>query len=142
MLGLGWSIGLLATQDIHTNKTVQDLFAALFVIITGFHGLFIFIMHCLHSKESRNTWKVWFFGVTDKDSNELASSAFFTKKNKHVPGITGSLCTTIRQCEESVTETALENMKTESKIEGIVFVKTTFIEDQNENKMFEVEEEK
>ena len=36
LFGLGWGIGLLATQDIHTNKTVRDLFAALFVIITAF----------------------------------------------------------------------------------------------------------
>ena len=142
LLGLGWGIGLLATQDIHTNKTVRDLFAALFVIITGFHGLFIFIMHCLRSKEVRNTWKRWSFGVTGKDFNELTVSAFFTKKNKHVPGITGSLRTTIRQCEESFTEIALETMKTESKREGIVSTETTFTEDQNEKKMFEAEEEK
>ena len=142
LLGLGWGIGLLATQDIHTNKTVRDLFAALFVIITAFHGLFIFIMHCLCSKEIRNTWKVWFFGVSGKDFNELASSAFFTKQKKGVPGITGSLRTTIRQREENVTETALETMKTESKIEGVMFVETTFTEDQNKKKMLEPEEEK
>ena len=142
LLGLGWGIGLLATQDIHTNKTVRDLFAALFVIITGFHGLFIFIMHCLRSKEIRNTWKRWFFGVTGKDFNEFSSSAFFTKQKKGVPGITGSLRTTIRQREENVTETALETMKTESKIEGVMFVETTFTEDQNKKKMLEPEEEK
>ena len=142
LLGLGWGIGLLATQDIHTNKTVRDLFAGLFVIITGFHGLFIFIMHCLRSKEVRNIWKRWFFGVTGKDFNEFASYAFFTKQKKGVPSITGSLRTTIRQREENVTETALETMKTESKIEGIVFAETTFIEDQNEKKMLEAEKEK
>ena len=142
LLGLGWGIGLLATQDIHTNKTVRDLFAALFVIITGFHGLFIFIMHCLRSKEVRNTWKRWFYGATGKDFNELTSTAFFTKQRKDVPGTTDSSHTTIRQQGESVTETALESMKTESKIEGIVSAETTFIEDQNEKKMLEAEEEK
>ena len=48
LFGLGWGIGLFATQDIHNNKIVRDLFAALFVIVTAFYGLFIFIMHCLH----------------------------------------------------------------------------------------------
>ena len=48
LFGLGWGIGLFATQDIHNNKIVRDLFAALFVNVTAFHGLFIFIMHCLH----------------------------------------------------------------------------------------------
>ena len=142
LFGLGWGIGLLATQDIHTNKIVQDLFAALFVIITAFHGLFIFIMHCLRSKEVRNTWKRWFFGVTGKDFNELTSSAFFTKKKRRVSGIRGSLRTTIRQHEGNITETALETMKTDSKIEFIMSAETTFTEDENEKKMLESEEEK
>ena len=144
LLGLGWGIGLLATQDIHTNKTIRDLFAALFVITTAFHGLFIFIMHCLRSKEVRNTWKRWFYGATGKDFNELTSSAFFTKQKKHVPSTTGGLRTTIGQQAVSVSETALESMKTESKIEGVVSAETTFIEieDENEKKMLEAEEEK
>ena len=155
LLGLGWGIGLLATQDIHTNKTVRDLFAALFVIITAFHGLFIFIMHCLRSKEVRHTWKGWF--VSDKDK-DFTSSAFFSKQKKRVSGITGSLRTTIRQREENVTEqrgenvteqreenvieTALETINTESKIEVVMSAETTFTEDQNEKKMLEAEEEK
>ena len=142
LLGLGWGIGLLATQDIHTNKTVRDLFAALFVIITAFHGLFIFILHCLRSKEVRNTWKRWFFGVTGKDFNELTSSTFITKQKKRISSITGSLRTTIRQREENDTETALKTIKTESKIEVVMSAETTFTENQNENKMLEVEEEK
>ena len=142
MFGLGWGIGLLATQDIHTNKTVRDLFAALFVIITGFHGLLIFIMHCLRSKEVRNTWKRWFYGAIGKDFNEVTSTAFFTKQRKDVPGTTGSSHTTIRQQGKSVTETALESMKTESKIEGIVSAESTFIEAENDKKILETEEEK
>ena len=139
LLGLGWGIGLLATQDIHTNKTVRDLFAALFVIITAFHGLFIFIMHCLRSKEVRNTWKGWFVSDTSKD---FTSSAFFTKQKKLVSGITGSLQSTIRQREEKVTEAALETVKTESKIEVVMSAETTFTEDKNEKKTLEAEEEK
>ena len=92
LFGLGWGIGLLATQDIHTNKTVRDLFAALFVVITAFHGLFIFIMHCLRSKEVRSVWKRWLFNVSGKNRNELTTSMFSTKHNKSVskkqiPGI-------------------------------------------------------
>ena len=83
LFGLGWGIGLLATQDIHTNKTVRDLLAALFVIITAFHGLLIFIMHCLRSKEVRYTWKRCFFGVTGKDISEFSSS-FSLKQQRRV----------------------------------------------------------
>ena len=60
--GLGWGIGLIATQDIYDNKFVRDMFAALFVIITAFHGLFLFIMHCLRPKDVRNVWKQVFYG--------------------------------------------------------------------------------
>ena len=76
LFGLGWGIGLFVTQDIHTNKTVQDGLAALFVVFTAFHGLFIFIMHCLRSKEVRTTWKRLCFVVTRKDISELTSSTF------------------------------------------------------------------
>ena len=82
LFGLGWGIGLLATQDIHTNKTVRDLLTALFVIMTAFHGLFIFIMHCLRSKEVRNTWNQWVLNVTGKDISQFSSSTFTHKHKK------------------------------------------------------------
>ena len=82
LFGLGWGIGLLATQDIHTNKTIRDLFAALFVILTAFHGLFIFIMHCLRSKEVRITWKQWVFNVTGKDISQFSTSTLPRKHQK------------------------------------------------------------
>ena len=143
LFGLGWGIGLLATQDIHTNKTVRDLFAALFVIITAFHGLFIFIMHCLRSKEARSVWKRWFFNVSGKDFNELTASVFATKRNKYFFRVTKHLDTTmasIKHKRESITETALDSMKIESKVEGVMSAETSFIEDKNEKKMLEVEE--
>ena len=120
MFGLGWGIGLLATQDIHTNKTVRDLFAAFFVLITAFHGLFIFIMHCLRSREVRTVWKRWFFNVSGKDFNELTVSVFATKRNKADSRGTYTSNTTmasIKQERETINKTALCNMKTDSKIE-------------------------
>ena len=74
LFGLGWGIGLFATQDVHNNKIVRDLFAALFVIVTAFHGLFIFIMHCLRSKDVRSVWKHWFYGATGKEFSDFTSS--------------------------------------------------------------------
>ena len=74
LFGLGWGIGLFATQDIHNNKIVRDLFAALFVIVTAFHGLFIFIMHCLRSRDIRSVWKQWFYGATGKNFSDFSSS--------------------------------------------------------------------
>ena len=76
LFGLGWGIGLFATQDIHKNKIVRDVFAALFVVVTAFHGLFIFIMQCLRSKEVRSVWKQWFYRITGKDFSSFSSLTY------------------------------------------------------------------
>ena len=73
LFGLGWGLGLFVTEDIYTNKTVRDLVASLFVIFTGFHGLFIFITHCLRSKDARNVWKKVVSDVTGRDFSDLSS---------------------------------------------------------------------
>ena len=76
LFGLGWGIGLFATQDIHKNKIVRDVFAALFVVMTAFHGLFIFITQCLRSKEVRSVWKHWFYRITGKDFSDFSSLTY------------------------------------------------------------------
>ena len=143
LFGLGWGIGLFATQDIHTNKIVQDLFAALFVILTAFHGLFIFIMHCLRSKEVRNTWKQWVFNVTGKDQKcyhigtdnsgvapKSFSSGKFTYDNiilkkQSRSGESG----TLQSCEQKAQKTPVDVLTIENrevKIESDAFAVTTF----------------
>ena len=94
LFGLGWGIGLFATQDIHTNKIARDMFAALFVIITAFHGLFIFIMQCLRSKDVRNSWKRCFFDVTGKRICEFTSAILPCKHKKQVQAMKKSVQTT------------------------------------------------
>ena len=74
LFGLGWGIGLLATQDAHSSETVRDISSAIFVLITAFHGLFIFIMNGLRSKDVRNVWKQWFRLATRKNFDEFSSS--------------------------------------------------------------------
>ena len=78
LFGLGWGLGLLATQSAYDadTKGIRDLFASLFVILTSFHGLFIFIMHCLRSPDVRKVWKFWFHKTTGKDFTELSSAAY------------------------------------------------------------------
>ena len=92
LFGLGWGLGLLVTEDIYTNKTVRDLFASLFVILTAFHGLFIFIMHCLRNKDARDVWNKVFFGVTGREFTEFSSSTFNRVRVK----FSGSRSTTMR----------------------------------------------
>ena len=74
LFGLGWGIGLLATQDAHSSETVRDILSAMFVLITAFHGLFIFIMNGIRSKDVRNVWKQWFRLATRKNFDEFSSS--------------------------------------------------------------------
>ena len=74
LFGLGWGIGLFATQDAHSSETVRGILSAMFVLITAFHGLFIFIMNGLRSKDVRNIWKQWFRLATRKNFDEFSSS--------------------------------------------------------------------
>lgn len=82
LFGLGWGIGMFATQDAHENKVVRDLFASLFVVITAFHGLFIFIMHSLRSNDVRSTWKKWFCGKTGQGLAEFSSATYGRIRNR------------------------------------------------------------
>ena len=143
LFGLGWGIGLFATQDIHTNKTIRDLFAALFVILTAFHGLFIFIMHCLRSKEVRNTWKQWVFNVTGKvqkryhigtDNSGVPLKPFSSGKSTYDDIILKKQSRsgesgTLQSCEQKAQSTSVDILTIENKevkIESDAFAVTTF----------------
>lgn len=87
LFGLGWGIGLAATQQSFTNVVVPDILSALFVCLTAFHGLFIFIMYCLQNDKVRNLWKVWFNkAVGKKRSKDIRMSTF--KKHQRESDIT------------------------------------------------------
>ena len=75
LFGIGWGIGLLATEELG-SKAARDFFASLFVIITSFHGLLIFILHCARSKDARREWRRWFFKATNKELSDFTSSTY------------------------------------------------------------------
>ena len=77
LFGLGWGIGLFATQDAHNSESARDILSAMFVLITAFHGLFILIMNGVRSKDVRNIWKQWFRLATRKNFDEFSSSTIF-----------------------------------------------------------------
>lgn len=74
LFGLGWGIGLPAAGQLYKTPGVRDTFAALFIILTAFQGLFVFIMHCIRSQEARKEWKRWFYKATGKKLLDLSSS--------------------------------------------------------------------
>ena len=128
IFGLGWGIGLFATQDIHNNKIVRDSLAALFVIVTAFHGLFIFIMRCLRSKDVRNVWKQCFYGAIGKECSEFTVSYGSTSHTTR----TGETLTLEKSQQD--TEEQISHEDTPKIIESS-FMQITVIENNEENKM-------
>ena len=85
LFGLGWGIGLPATQELHQTPAVRDTFAAFFIILTAFQGLFVFVMHCLRSKEARKLWSQWILKTTGKEvdlSLSLSSQSSYWRQRK------------------------------------------------------------
>ena len=63
LFGLGWGVGFAATTSIPI-EAISFTLQAIFIILTGFQGLLIFIMHCLRSEDARKEWKAWISIVT------------------------------------------------------------------------------
>ncbi len=63
LFGLGWGIGLVATTRIPVVEISYTL-QTLFVLLTSFQGLWVFIMNCVRSEEARKQWKSWVFIIT------------------------------------------------------------------------------
>lgn len=63
LFGLGWGVGLAATNSI-PSAPVSATLQAIFILLTGFQGLLIFIMHCIRCEEARKVWKEWLYIVT------------------------------------------------------------------------------
>ena len=93
LFGLRWGIGLPATRALYTTA-VRDTFSILFIFLTAFQGLFVFIMHCARSTEVVKQWKKWFSCVTGKQSLDITSSVF-GKAHHARPSTTGPTHSTI-----------------------------------------------
>ena len=66
LFGIGWALGLPATEGID-NVAVRTTFQVLFIIVTAFQGLYIFIIQCLtgsNAVEAKKEWQRWFALIT------------------------------------------------------------------------------
>ena len=109
-------------------------------------------MQCLRSREVRNYWKRWFFGITGKDISELGLSTFSIKNRKGGRSTVNSGTlrgTSVHGCDNftlkknSVLQLnieeenkylpsstiALDNMEISKEIEGDVSVEISFTVD-------------
>ena len=58
LFGLGWGVGFAATTSIGNVGVVATL-QAIFILLTSFQGIFIFIMQCARSEDARKEWARW-----------------------------------------------------------------------------------
>ena len=57
LFGLGWSIGLLASSDLH--DAVRRPAEWVFTVLTAFLGVYLFVLYIVRSAEARKVWKQW-----------------------------------------------------------------------------------
>lgn len=83
LFGLGWGVGLLSTQSLYTVTAIRDTFSALFILLTAFQGLFLFLMHCVRSKEVRRQWMIWAYKAAGKELpiSFLSSTTGFSRSS-------------------------------------------------------------
>ena len=63
LFGLGWGVGFATTSSI-TSVPLSTTLQAIFILLTSFQGLVIFIMQCVRCEEARNVWKEWIYIIT------------------------------------------------------------------------------
>ena len=92
LFGLGWGIGLFVSGDIHEIPVTKNILSVLFVLLTSFHGLFVFIMHGIRSKDIRKKWKAVFNTMSCKQATHSSTTLKFdyVKKTLGASGSTGT----------------------------------------------------
>lgn len=64
MFVVGWVFGVLGSRAVGFGPVLSRVFQFLFIAIVGFHGLFIFLVQPVRSKDARNVWIKWFYYLT------------------------------------------------------------------------------
>lgn len=77
LFGLGWGIGLATTSSIPINFVRYSL-QIIFVLLTSFQGLYIFIAYGLRLKKVRLTWLKWFLIIIGQHDKALSLASHDT----------------------------------------------------------------
>ena len=70
LFGLGWSFGLAATNSLPV-PWLRFSFEVIFLVLTAFQGLFIFILYCARLKKVRKVWLKWFYMLSRQHSKAM-----------------------------------------------------------------------
>ncbi len=62
MFGVGWIFGVLGSTGI--PEAISRPCQITFVIVVGFQGVLVFLLHPCRSKDARDEWKKWFYYAT------------------------------------------------------------------------------
>jgi hypothetical protein len=83
LFGLGWGVGLPATQGLGV-QVLSDILSAIFIFFTAFHGLFVFLLYCVRNENVRNSWKEVLCLPFNKNQQSTISAVSFssTKSTK------------------------------------------------------------
>ena len=136
LFGLGWGIGLLATEGVRV-AALRDLFSALFIICTAFQGVMVFCLQTLRSKQVRTTWARWFHMATGREISVLTSSANVSqiwrnrrsRKHSNFDSSAGQRDTYTLKSSEYETSTLQRDVKNVSFPAGLI---VTTIDEHNE----------
>ena len=80
LFGLGWGIGLAATNSLEV-QWLRYGFQIVFITLTAFQGLFVFILYGLRLQQIRKVWKKWFYIMT----NQHVKAAHLDLSSSHQP---------------------------------------------------------
>ena len=147
VFGLGWGIGLLATEGVRV-AALRDFFSAVFIISTAFQGVMVFCLQTLRSKSIQSNWARWFNMVTGKEISVLTSSAnisqILRKRRSHqhanFDSSAGQMDSyTIQNSEYEIT-TLQRNVKNVSFPAGLIVTKIDEQDEPDENETLPCDE--
>ena len=70
LFGLGWGIGLFTTNSLPVHW-LRFSFQIIFVVLTSFQGLFIFILYGIRLLKVRRVWLKWFYTLSNRQDKAV-----------------------------------------------------------------------
>ena len=70
VFGLGWGIGLFTTSSLPV-QWLRFSFQIIFVVLTSFQGLFIFILYGIRLLKVRRVWLKWFYILSSQQEKAV-----------------------------------------------------------------------
>ncbi len=83
LFGLGWGFGLAATRSLPITA-LRTIFEFAFIVLTGFQGLYLFLLYGVRLRKVRLVWLKWIYVITCQHSK--AARVDFTVSTQSTTG--------------------------------------------------------